>query len=475
MHGNNPLEIPELLRRISRYVATNDALACARVCKTWSDHFVSAIWYTVDFDVHKGLRELNTKVLAKHGHHIRVVKNISDLDRILVLINSARKLRRLSFEMTATQEFYACFVDLLRQVNASLQYLEIVQGVVEDEVPYFAVDSLFPVPNAGATSKLSFIRMEGLILTRQSFSLMLKNCPLLRQLTIQDTTLLYWSTHNTTATQLHQHTGLFELTASLEQVFRPNQSSQKSPSLFAHFPKLFSWHTWNSDIAGPIDIPTKEIQEDIAKHCRFMRMVSLETCASVGITILTQAFKGLASIRIITNQLSAEMVMAISDHRETLESILSFVNRDNIYDSEEIPEVESISTGGWIIQSMPRHCNRLQKLQLSLYEMDMDDVERADWGCRNLEELHIRVRGLDTKEKINRAIQLWKEGVNATDMKQVNGGQKESSSTSLQLTPPGDNSIEARVARHLLKFQKLSEVWLGWRLQRVTPKYKTQG
>ncbi|KAF9364670.1 hypothetical protein BGX34_000771 [Mortierella sp. NVP85] len=478
MHGNNPLEIPELFRRISRYVATNDALACARVSKTWSDHFVSAIWHTVDFDVHKGLRELDAKVLAKHGHHIRVVKNISDVDRILVLINSARKLRWLSFEMTATQEFYACFVDLLRQVNPCLQYLEIVQGAVEDEVPYLAVDSLFPVPNAGATSKLSFIRMDGLILTRQSFSLMLKNCPLLRHLHIQDTTLLYWSIHNTTAAQLHRHTRVFELTAPLEQVFRPNQSSQNGPSLLAHFPNLVSWCTWDSQITGPIDIPTKEIQEDIAKHCRSMRMVSLETRVSVGISILTQAFKGLTSIRILTNHLSAEMVMAISDHRETLEYILSFVNSDNIHDSEEIPEVESISTGGWIIQSLPRHCNRLQKLQLSSYEMDMDDIERADWGCRNLEELYIRVRGLDTKEKINRAIQLWREGVVATKKKQVNGGREESSSTSLQLAsaaPPEDNSIEARVARHLLKFRKLSEVWLGWRIQRVTPKYKMQG
>ncbi|KAF9344657.1 hypothetical protein BGX34_005452, partial [Mortierella sp. NVP85] len=405
MHGNNPLEIPEILRRISRYVTTNDALACARVCKTWSD-FVSAIWHTVDFNVHKGLRELDAKVLAKHGHHIRVVKNISDLDGILVLIKSARSLRRLSFKMKATREFYACFIDLLHQVNRCLQHLEIVQGVVEDEVPYFAVGSLFPVSKAAAASKLSFIRMDGLLLTRESFSLMLESCRLLTQLLIQDTTLLYWPTPNTTAAQLYQHKRISQLTAPFEQVFKPNQSSQNDPSLFVHFPKLVSWHTWHSAITGPIDIPTKEIQEDIAKHCRSMRMVSLETRASVGITLL-MAFKGLTYICILNEHLSAEMVMAILNHQETLITVGTFFDGD-VSELEVVPEVEShqLDTNGWIVQSLPRHCNRLKILDLTSIEMDMNHIEMTDWGCHDLEGLFIRVKGLDTKGKIDRAIQL---------------------------------------------------------------------
>jgi hypothetical protein len=102
--------------------------------------------------------------------------------------------------------------------------------------------------------------------------------------------------------------------------------------------------------------------------------------------------------------------------------------------------------------------------------MDMDDIEKTKWGCHNLEELHIRIQGLDTKEKINRAVQLWKEGRIVIRKNQVDGDQGESAITRFQLDgiiPPSDESIEARVARHLLKFKKLKEVWLGWIIRRV--------
>ncbi|KAF9993506.1 hypothetical protein BGZ65_010942, partial [Modicella reniformis] len=33
--------------------------------------------------------------------------------------------------------------------------------------------------------------------------------------------------------------------------------------------------------------------------------------------------------------------------------------------------------------------------------------------------------------------------------------------------PQSDNSIAALLARHLLKFNKLREVWLGWKIQEV--------
>jgi hypothetical protein len=35
------------------------------------------------------------------------------------------------------------------------------------------------------------------------------------------------------------------------------------------------------------------------------------------------------------------------------------------------------------------------------------------------------------------------------------------------VNPPDDNSIEAHVARHLLKFESLREVWLGWKVHDV--------
>jgi hypothetical protein len=89
-------------------------------------------------------------------------------------------------------------------------------------------------------------------------------------------------------------------------------------------------------------------------------------------------------------------------------------------------------------------------LMLLLVEMDMDGIERMDWAY-NVEGLRIRVRSLGTKEKIDRAIRMWKEG-------QGSGRRRKSPSASLQqgsVISPGDNSIEARDTRQLLKFKNL--------------------
>ncbi|KAF9924476.1 hypothetical protein BGZ65_008310, partial [Modicella reniformis] len=127
--SSNPLELPEILREISRFVTLRDAVACAQVCKAWTDNFVSAIWHTIDFDVHK-LIKVDLMVLKKHGHHIRVVKNTKQVDHILVLLKSnASKLRRLYLNTTTSSpEFQAYFYDLMRRNNTTIEHIEIPQN-----------------------------------------------------------------------------------------------------------------------------------------------------------------------------------------------------------------------------------------------------------------------------------------------------------------------------------------------------------
>lgn len=84
----------------------------------------------------------------------------------------------------------------------------------------------------------------------------------------------------------------------------------------------------------------------------------------------------------------------------------------------------------------------------------------------------MRIRGLDTKEKIDRALNIWKEGRQKKDntttpgeesnRQKENEGEDEEDTTLLE-SPAKDTSIEARVARHLLSFEKLQAVWLGTR------------
>jgi hypothetical protein len=458
------LEIPELVWRISRYVTTNDAIACARVCKAWTNHFVSAIWHTIDFDVHY-LHNLDLKTLRRHGHHIRVVENIDDVISILILTASnASKIENLSVIMTPTQEFYAHLNDLLRRLNTRIEHIDIYQ-IAEPASPYFAFDSLFPVTRTGTTSRLSSIKIRGLKVTRTSISSLLENCPSLDLFEIGNTSLLPCPTCDC----YYQHTGVTKLVASIEQIFNVDQEYQET-SLLVHFPNLESWHAWTS--SDHLDLSTKVIRDEVTNHCPSLKNISLETDASVvAIGMLSQSFKGLTEVCIMNSHFSAEMVMAILNHRETLETIMTFVDTLEFYDSEAIPEVEGnqLSTSGWIIQSLLQHCTRLKSLEFPSLEMDMDDIDTTAWGCHDLEKLYIRVRGLDTKPKIDRAIQLWKKGRFAIRKKQGSGEQEPTlSSRHLDsLIQPDDNLIEARVARHLLKFKKLRKVWLGWKIRKV--------
>ncbi|KAF9922117.1 hypothetical protein FBU30_007806 [Linnemannia zychae] len=133
---------------------------------------------------------------------------------------------------------------------------------------------------------------------------------------------------------------------------------------------------------------------------------------------------------------------------------------------------------GAILQQIPMACSRLEKLSFHAHEVDMYDIEGGDWICKDLEILQIRVKGLDTKEKIAKAVELWRFGTRERWRRQV----KESKTAEMieadakeqeewkederkdevsKVQGSIDTSIEARVARHLLKFEKLQVVYLG--------------
>jgi hypothetical protein len=75
--------------------------------------------------------------------------------------------------------------------------------------------------------------------------------------------------------------------------------------------------------------------------------------------------------------------------------------------------------------------------------MNMDDIEKAKWGCKHLEVLYIRIKDLDTEEKIDRAIRLWKEGRSITVIEKMRIKKEETSASSSPQSvidiPPEDN------------------------------------
>ncbi|KAF9969392.1 hypothetical protein BGZ65_011987 [Modicella reniformis] len=242
-----------------------------------------------------------------------------------------------------------------------------------------------------------------------------------------------------------------------------------TPSLLVHFPNLKSWCFWNS--SDTLEVKIEELRDEVTRCCPLLKTLLVETAANITARVLVKGFNSLTSICILNKNLSAEVVLAILNHQDTLLDAFTFTSCSNFFDSDDIPEVESnhLQVPDWVIQSIPRCCTRLENLQFHLYEMNINDIEEATWGCYSLETLYIRIHGLNTKEKIDRAIQLWIEGRIAIRKKRTNDKETPTPSDSqlYSVIPRADNSIEARVARHLLKFKKLHQVWLGWKIRNV--------
>ncbi|KAF9276166.1 hypothetical protein BGZ74_003739, partial [Mortierella antarctica] len=141
---------------------------------------------------------------------------------------------------------------------------------------------------------------------------------------------------------------------------------------------------------------------------------------------------------------------------------------------DEFPlEDDHFRQSGRAVQLLPRSCPYLKYLEFEGHEMDMDIVEEEKWACIGLLQLQVRIRGLDTKEKIDWTLNLWKEGRQKKDntttpgkeepkQQKENEGEDEEDTTLLE-SQAKDTSIKVRVARHLLSFEKLQAVWLGTR------------
>ncbi|KAF9083318.1 hypothetical protein BGX23_011583 [Mortierella sp. AD031] len=126
------------------------------------------------------------------------------------------------------------------------------------------------------------------------------------------------------------------------------------------------------------------------------------------------------------------------------------------FDSDEVPPVLRHSqASGHLLQLIPRHCSQLETLDLHLQEMEIGEIEMSEWACKNLRTLRIRIKGLDTKDKILKTIALWRAGC-WRHWQKATGDPG-----SVDEQGKSNQSIEARVARHLLKFDKLGKVWLG--------------
>ncbi|KAG0013426.1 hypothetical protein BGZ82_002143, partial [Podila clonocystis] len=135
-------------------------------------------------------------------------------------------------------------------------------------------------------------------------------------------------------------------------------------------------------------------------------------------------------------------------------TIVTYIPRDGFMEEfEEVgfPEtLDHFQSSGWMIQSLLRLCRSLRTFKMVEHEMDVNEMEQVPWQCTDLEELEVRIQGLDTREKIESVIAQWKEG-----------RKQRKQELTVETPVEKDGSTEARVARYLLRFNNLRTVWLG--------------
>ncbi|KAK3845511.1 MAG: hypothetical protein J3R72DRAFT_502117 [Linnemannia gamsii] len=425
--AKNPFGLPELRYHLSRFVAIKDAVSCALVSKAWSITFIPVVWFKVDFADHPRFTAIPRDIVAKHGHHIRIVKNAKSLPQVSVIANAGvNELRELHIHPTTSTMQYVrayevvfrnslCLEDLdLFASSASTPELECLRHIVPPS-------ALAPLSSNGlrGQSKLKTLRIYRMCLTHDGLVTILQGCPRLNTLSLRHTDVVG------APSQSFQHTGVRFLKMGSRNL---RQIASSNFSLLYYFP--------NVTLAALNDLTGAIVSE-----------------------FLTSIAGSASEIVFRYEHVSSEMIMAILLHQATMSSIRHFITHKNWdFDKEEVAPVSNLSQAlSRLLQLIPRGCSQLNILDLHTYEMDMTEVELFPWICKNLVTLRIRVKGLDSKDKILKAIALWRKGCWRRWQEQAETPVSEEGK--LDET---DMSIEARVARHLLKFEQLWWVWLGY-------------
>ncbi|KAF9930120.1 hypothetical protein FBU30_000870 [Linnemannia zychae] len=258
------------------------------------------------------------------------------------------------------------------------------------------------------------------------------------------------------ATLAFKHMNLKRLEGTISCIFPRN-----TPSL----------EVWTDGIQ--ILLPTSKIKADIANYCPYLTEYGLRDNDDFIIQFCDFIVDHPTHIRFDFDFISTQVIDALLQHRASLKVISLYAsNKKFSYETDNMAEVSAVfRESGHLLQQIPRTCPKLEELDLYLHEMEMKDIEGGEWLCKDLRTLRIRIKGLDTKEKVIKALEMWQNGSRERWRKQAirpsNKTRKDTKKNAEEKKDGEeheiiDTSIEARVAHHLLKFEKLKKVWLGY-------------
>ncbi|KAF9189321.1 hypothetical protein BGZ50_000844 [Haplosporangium sp. Z 11] len=478
------LDFSRIRSRIAQYLSFKDCLSCALVCKDWHNDFVAPLWHTLNFETQAAFTQLPPAVIAKHGHLFIQIRNPSTIEHIQSLQHaSIRSLKVLHITLLQDNPiFNALCYDLVRRNNTSLIDLHLTApGVAVAErrassVFYVPVNDLMlytpslQVYNS-PTSSLRKLSLDNICLSREAFSAMLQASPELEVLAL-DQVIIFAHGH----INLFKHGNIRHIRATLAQVWAPD-ASQRSPSLLVHFPRLQSWQMLPAP-AEEAPAPTEETPAPAEET------VDFDTTDSGSVSkLLSGIFYNLWSIKFCEPEETLQMnvLTSILVHNDTLRSLV--ITPAIQADKEKEPAYQQQANDRAILL-VPRICRKLQVLSFESVVMDMDLIEDHEWACKDLRELRLKIKGLESPAEIDGCLEqfvalrgaLRRRGgrhtkgppqvsllktpflSSAPNVRVLDGGSRAKDEDELGRE---SKSISERVLRHLLSFKKLTTVWLG--------------
>ncbi|KAF9094684.1 hypothetical protein BGX27_001382 [Mortierella sp. AM989] len=451
----NPIDIPEIRALVATFISRPDAVSCSLVCKAWSQEFIARIWHSVDLYCEEEFEAMDPNVVSKHGHHIRELNFHSRVENSNLGHSSVQNVSKLLMVLSSQPNVRSWAIDFLRQNRNAIKELRIVDcaSSIHGSCLNFA-DALIP-RTPPYVSNLTDLSLSYIQMTRESFSELISACPQLtyvrlfgcifRQSFITKPIKNYHVTH-------------------IETSFTQIQSEPSSSSILEHFPNLRSWKVDTSRTVLPIDVDA--ILDDLMKYCPSLDTIDLQSLSvAVAIKLMTKISGPLTSVSFNGRILKQDVILGLLFHKDSLKHVharpynhpfIDYIDED----LRGMGEIRIESELSWTLQILTMNCPNLEKIILPELEAEMKHIERFPWICKNLSHLAIRIDGLKTKDSILEVIEIWRKARLARrkkDLIELDAIIKKCDSM----------SIKDRVARHLLQFEKLDTLWLGYKTWRA--------
>ncbi|KAK3838237.1 MAG: hypothetical protein J3R72DRAFT_448757 [Linnemannia gamsii] len=369
------------------------------------------------------------------------------------------KLRVLRMETIASFIQHGHAFQIVARNNTSLRVVRVSTTYTRpDKINHanyhVSVPAFLPPPSflpARPSSTIDTLDLVSMWMTHDDLATILEASPRLSKLRLVHTDVVG------TPTRFFQHLGITLLSTSIESIL-PDVSTGL-PCLLSYLPNLTTLHTWHKYSSAMV--PSARIKRDFERYCPLLKQFKLEEdSGNITAEFLTNIVRNVTRITYQEARITPQTVAAIVLHQSSMVKVAQFYTREFDYEKEEVPLLwDNKAVSREMMQEIPRRCSQLQRLNLHRHEMDMDVVESGEWACKDLRKLRIRVKELDTKEKILKAIALWRAGCWRRRQEQATGIK---AAVEEEERLKADQSIEARVARHLLKFEHLQWVWLGF-------------